>query len=112
LNGNGLKQIGVQIDDWFGTSLEGTLPRYNYIILGVLLVVMMLFRREGLIPEKRTKALMFTANRDEMESMGADITESAVEDEEYQEADAEGDAELKAAAAEVTPQLGDQEDAK
>ena len=26
-------------------------PRYNYLIFGLLLVLMMLFRREGLIPE-------------------------------------------------------------
>jgi branched-chain amino acid transport system permease protein len=112
LNGNGLKQIGVQIDDWFGTSLEGSLPRYNYIILGVLLVLMMLFRREGLIPEKRTKALMHTANRDEMNVLGADITEAGVEDYEFQEADAEADAELVASATELTPQLGEEETRK
>ena len=40
------------------------LPRYNYMILGLLLVLMMLFRREGLIPEQRTKALMHDAEPD------------------------------------------------
>ena len=55
LNSNGLKQIGVQIDQIFGTDIAGVLPRYNYIILGLLLVLMMLFRREGLFPESRTQ---------------------------------------------------------
>ncbi len=64
LNSNGLKQIGVQIDSWFGTDLAASLPRYNYLILGLLLVLMMLFRREGLIPEQRTAALMHTAEPD------------------------------------------------
>ncbi len=52
LNSNGLKQIGVQIDQIFGTAIAEVLPRYNYIILGLLLVLMMLFRREGLFPEQ------------------------------------------------------------
>ena len=36
------------------------------MIFGMLLVLMMLFRREGLIPEKRTRLLM--AARTELES--------------------------------------------
>ncbi len=105
LNGNGLQQIGVQLDSWFGTNLEDTLPRYNFVILGVLLVLMMLFRREGLIPEKRTKALMSTPNRTEMESIGADIAEAGMETEAYEHSSAEGDAEIAATAADVTPSI-------
>jgi len=107
LNSAGLTQIGVQIDDWFGTSLAGTLPRYNYIILGVLLVLMMLFRREGLIPEKRTKALMNTPNRTEMEAMGADITEAEAETEAMAASDAGQDAEI-AASSEMNPVIAEQ----
>ena len=99
LNGNGLKQIGVQIDALFGTSLEATLPRYNYIILGLLLVLMMLFRREGLIPEGRTKALMNTPSRTETESLGADIMEAGAETEAFEHSDAEADAKIAASAA-------------
>ncbi len=105
LNSNGLKQVGVQLDSWFGTSLESTLPRYNFVILGVLLVLMMLFRREGLIPEKRTKALMSTPNRSEMESLGAEISEAEQETEAFVHADSVGDAEIAAAAGDVTPGL-------
>jgi branched-chain amino acid transport system permease protein len=105
LNSNGLKQIGAQIDASFGTSLAGVLPRYNYIILGLLLVLMMLFRREGLIPEKRTKALMTTPSRTEMESMGADITEAEAESEAFVHSDAKIDAGIAASAASINPVL-------
>lgn len=102
LNGNGLKQIGVQLDSSFGTSLAATLPRYNYIILGLLLVLMMLFRREGLIPEKRTKALMNTPSRTEMESIGADITEAEAESEAFAHSTAQSDAGIARSATAVS----------
>ncbi len=103
LNGTGLQQIGVQLDSWFGTNLHETLPRYNFVILGVLLVMMMLFRREGLIPEKRTKALMSTPNRTEMEAIGADIAEAGMETEVFEHSSPESDAAIAATAADVTP---------
>ncbi|GGL90895.1 branched-chain amino acid ABC transporter permease [Nakamurella endophytica] len=105
LNGNGLKQIGVQLDSWFGWGAETWLPRYNFVILGLLLVLMMLFRREGLIPEKRTKALLRTPNRTEMESVGADITEAEAESE-AAEANSGDDAAIASAARDVSPVLG------
>jgi branched-chain amino acid transport system permease protein len=108
LNSNGLKQIGVQLDSWLATNLESTLPRYNFVILGVLLVVMMLFRREGLLPEKRTRALMHTTSRTEMESVGADISEAKAESEAFERSDAETDAAIAASAAAVTPALDEQ----
>ncbi len=104
LNSNGLKQIGVQLDSSFGTSLAATLPRYNYIILGLLLVLMMLFRREGLIPEKRTAALMTTPSRTEMESMGAESAEAEMEEVVMEHADAASDARIAASAGPVGPQ--------
>lgn len=99
LNSNGLKQIGVQTDSWFGTSLADTLPRYNYIILGLLLVLMMLFRREGLIPESRTKALLKTPSRTEAESLGADSLEAEAESAAVERSDPEADARIAASAA-------------
>ena len=89
LNSNGLKQIGVQIDQIFGTSIAEVLPRYNYIILGLLLVLMMLFRREGLFPEQRTKALLQTPSRTEAESLGADSLEAEAETEAVEHASPE-----------------------
>ncbi|HYP45719.1 MAG TPA: branched-chain amino acid ABC transporter permease [Propionibacteriaceae bacterium] len=105
LNGNGLKQIGVQLDSSFGTELAASLPRYNFIILGLLLVLMMLFRREGLIPEKRTAALMTTPSRTEMESLGADSAEAQAETEAVQNADANEDAKIAASAVAMNPTL-------
>ena len=103
LNSNGLKQIGVQIDQIFGTSIAEVLPRYNYIILGLLLVLMMLFRREGLFPEQRTKALLQTPSRTEAESLGADSLEAEAETEAVQHASPEADARMAAAAVSMSP---------
>jgi branched-chain amino acid transport system permease protein len=105
LNSAGLKQIGVQFDQFFGTNIASVLPRYNYIILGVLLVLMMLFRREGLIPEARTKALMNAPSRTEAESLGAESLEVEAETEAVEHSDAGADARIAAAAAAVSPVL-------
>ena len=103
LNSNGLKQIGVQADQFFGTNLEATLPRYNYIILGLLLVLMMLFRREGLLPEGRTKALLKTPSRTEAESLGAESLEAEAESEAFEHSDPEEDARIAASAGAMSP---------
>lgn len=105
LNSNGLKQVGVSLDSLLGTTLATTLPRYNYIILGLLLVLMMLFRREGLIPEKRTKALMSTPSRTEMEALGDQSGEIEAEAEVLAHASAADDAEIAAAAHTTSPVL-------
>jgi branched-chain amino acid transport system permease protein len=105
LNSAGLKQIGVQTDQIFGTHLESVLPRYNYIILGLLLVLMMLFRREGLIPEARTKALMNAPSRTEAESLGAESLEVEAETEAVEHSDAAADARIAASALAVSPVL-------
>jgi branched-chain amino acid transport system permease protein len=110
LNSNGLKQIGVQIDQIFGTSIADALPRYNYIILGLLLVLMMLFRREGLFPESRTRALLMTPSRTEAESLGAESLEAEAETEAVEHADAAADARLVAAAVRTSPVLDEPEE--
>ncbi|MFJ4170738.1 branched-chain amino acid ABC transporter permease [Paenarthrobacter sp. NPDC089714] len=108
LNGNGLKQIGVQIDTWFGTELAAVLPRYNYMILGLLLVLMMLFRREGLLPEQRTKALLSTPSRTEAEDLGAESLEAEAETKAIVHSDPEADAKIAASAVAVSPALADE----
>ena len=110
LNSNGLKQIGVQIDQIFGTSIAEILPRYNYIILGLLLVLMMLFRREGLFPESRTRALLMTPSRTEAEALGAESLEAEAETEAVEHADAATDARLVAAAVRTSPVLEEPEE--
>jgi len=105
LNSNGLRQIGVQIGAAFDKNLEAVLPRYNFLILGLLLVSMMLFRREGLLPEKRTKALMTMPSRTEMESVGAHIAEADAKSQAVAQSDSATDAEIAASAAAVSPVL-------
>ena len=58
LNIEGLGVIGNYLNDWFveptfDTRLE--VPKYQFGIYGVIIVIMMLFRPEGLIPERRRK---------------------------------------------------------
>ncbi len=105
LNSNGLKQIGVQIDQIFGTEIADVLPRYNYIILGLLLVLMMLFRREGLFPESRTRALLMTPSRTESEALGAESLEAEAETEAVEHGNPDEDARLVAAAVSMSPVL-------
>jgi branched-chain amino acid transport system permease protein len=59
LNLAGLDKIGQRLNDGLdliGTSATVDIPKYKFLIFGVLLVLMMLFRPEGLIPSARRKA--------------------------------------------------------
>ncbi len=71
INLRGLAQFGDWFNGQFNTSVD--FPSYNFLIFGVLLVLMMLFRREGLLPESRTRQIMREPARTELEEMGADI---------------------------------------
>jgi branched-chain amino acid transport system permease protein len=77
INNTGLAQFGQLFNDQFGTNIN--FPSYNYLIFGVILVLMMLFRREGLLPEARTRQILREPARVEMESVGADIDEGEAE---------------------------------
>jgi branched-chain amino acid transport system permease protein len=60
LNLAGLDKIGDRLNDVIhGIGFDGTtvdVPKYKFLIFGLLLVLMMLFRPEGLIPSARRKA--------------------------------------------------------
>jgi branched-chain amino acid transport system permease protein len=59
LNLKGLDKIGVRVNeaiDAVGIDSTVDIPKYKFLIFGLLLVVMMLFRPEGLIPSARRKA--------------------------------------------------------
>jgi branched-chain amino acid transport system permease protein len=59
LNLTGLDKIGDAINNGIGAvGIDATveIPKYKFLIFGVLLVIMMLFRPEGLIPSARRKA--------------------------------------------------------
>ena len=50
----GIPTIGADVNDRFGTSFD--VPKYTFMIFGIILLVVMLFRPEGLFPEARRKA--------------------------------------------------------
>ena len=56
INATGLKQVGVTFNQLFHTDIN--FPANNYLLFGGILVLMMLFRRAGLFPEMRTKAVL------------------------------------------------------
>jgi len=56
INSMGLIQVGDLINNSFGTNIN--FPSYQFLLFGLLLVLMMLFRREGFIPEARIRMVM------------------------------------------------------
>ncbi|HEX7256280.1 MAG TPA: branched-chain amino acid ABC transporter permease [Gaiellaceae bacterium] len=54
LNQEGLGNIGAEINETFGTEID--VPLYQFGIFGAILVLVMLFKPEGLIPSARRKA--------------------------------------------------------
>jgi branched-chain amino acid transport system permease protein len=54
LDREGLSNIGTQINDQFGTNFA--VPKYEFGIFGIIIVIVMLFRPEGLIPSSRRAA--------------------------------------------------------
>jgi branched-chain amino acid transport system permease protein len=71
VNAVGLSQFGNTFNAHAGTSIN--FPSYNYFIFGSILVLMMLFRREGLLPETRTRLVLREQPRTEAESTGSDL---------------------------------------
>ena len=76
INAVGLPQFGDSFNSSFGTDIN--FPSYNFLIFGVLLIIMMLFRREGLLPETRTRQVLQEPERTSVESVGADLEETTV----------------------------------
>jgi len=52
---------------------------FQFLIFGAVLILMMLFRREGLVPEARTRLVLREQGRTDAESLGADMEEVAPE---------------------------------
>jgi branched-chain amino acid transport system permease protein len=76
INSTGLAQFGTSVNSTLGTNIN--FPSYNFLIFGSLLILMMLFRREGLLPETRTKQVLQEPERGEIESVGADLEGTTV----------------------------------
>jgi branched-chain amino acid transport system permease protein len=68
VNGNGLSAFGRVYNDTFGTSIDFT--SFTFLLFGLVLIFMMLFKREGFIPESRMKLLMHEDELDDAESDG------------------------------------------
>ncbi len=66
-NSTGLPQFGDTFNSQFGTDIN--FPSYNFLIFGSILVLMMLFRREGLFPETRTRQVLQEAERSDAEEL-------------------------------------------
>jgi branched-chain amino acid transport system permease protein len=71
INSTGLPQFGKTFNEQFGTDIN--FPAQNFLLFGAILVLMMLFRREGLIPESRTRQVLREPERGELESVGTDL---------------------------------------
>jgi branched-chain amino acid transport system permease protein len=71
INSTGMKQVGTTFNDTFGTNVD--FPSKTYLLFGTILVLMMLFRREGLVPEMRTRQVLREPERGQLESVGADL---------------------------------------
>jgi branched-chain amino acid transport system permease protein len=71
INSTGLAQFGNTVNDALGTNIN--FPSNNFLLFGLILVLMMLFRREGLIPETRTRQVLREPERGELASVGADL---------------------------------------
>jgi len=71
INSTGMKEFGDTYNEAFGTNVD--FPSKTYLLFGTILVLMMLFRREGLVPEARTRAVLREPERGELSSVGADI---------------------------------------
>jgi branched-chain amino acid transport system permease protein len=71
INSTGLEQLGDTFNSAAGTNFN--FKNYQFLLFGLILVLMMLFRREGMIPETRTKQVLAEPERGELESVGADM---------------------------------------
>jgi branched-chain amino acid transport system permease protein len=75
-----LGQIGTTFNN--ATGFNWNFTSLTYLIFGSVLVLMMLFRREGILPEARTRLVLREPGRTEAESLGAELEEEAPELEE------------------------------
>jgi branched-chain amino acid transport system permease protein len=100
INYTGLAQFGNWFNGQFNTSVNFT--SWNFFIFGVILVLMMLFRREGMLPESRTRLIMREPARTELEVLGADIEAAEAENVAVSE-----ETEEELVAAEPAPRDGD-----
>ena len=67
INATGLPAIGDTFNNTFHTAIN--FPSYNFLLFGGILVLMMLFKRDGILPEARLKMISHE-NDDEAANTG------------------------------------------
>jgi branched-chain amino acid transport system permease protein len=72
VNYTGMTEVGNSINSALGTSIS--FPNYQFMLFGSVLVLMMLFRRDGILPAARSKH-----SRELDEQIEARTTEEAAE---------------------------------
>jgi branched-chain amino acid transport system permease protein len=75
INSTFLPQFGATVNDVLNTDIN--FPSYNFLVFGLILVLMMLFRREGLFPESRTRQVLKEEERTSVEEIHADLEEGS-----------------------------------
>jgi branched-chain amino acid transport system permease protein len=74
-----LNSVGLpRAEDGF-EKVTGKSISFQFLVFGLILVLMMLFRREGLIPEARTRLVLREPGRTDAEALGADMEDVAPE---------------------------------
>ena len=63
VNGTGLVTFGDTFNTQFGTSID--FASFTFLLFGLVLIFMMLYRREGLLPESRLKLVLHEEELDE-----------------------------------------------
>jgi branched-chain amino acid transport system permease protein len=73
VNSVGLEEFGRSLNEVTGKELN--VPSYNYLLFGGVLVLMMLFRREGLLPESRTRLVLHEQEKTGVSQAGIELDE-------------------------------------
>ena len=66
VNGNGLSAFGRVFNDSFGTKID--FASFTFLIFGLVLILMMLFKREGFLPESRLKLMLHEDELDDADT--------------------------------------------
>jgi branched-chain amino acid transport system permease protein len=70
VNATGLPAIGDTVNSLLGTKIN--FPSYNFLLFGGILIFMMLYKREGMLPESRLKELLHETD-DETSNTGKHV---------------------------------------
>jgi len=63
INSTGLPAFGQTFNDKFGTEIN--FPSFTFLLFGLVLILMMLYKREGLIPESRLRLILHEGDVEE-----------------------------------------------